>query len=86
MTYDDWKTTDLTAADYCSNGHYHCPPCPELAGTRREHPCCECDHEPLEQACADHGCEPYEDCLAGCLCGRCDDERHDNGPRFGEGQ
>lgn len=42
--------------------------------------------DPLNQACVDHGCEPGEDCLAGCLCGRCDDERSDNGPRFGEAQ
>lgn len=42
------------------------------------------EDEPLEQACADHGCDPHEDCLAGCLCGRCDDERSDM--RFGEAQ
>lgn len=41
MTYDDWKTTDTSAEDYCSNGHYHCPPCP----VGPPHPCCECDHQ-----------------------------------------
>lgn len=40
-TYDDWKTTDPTDADYCGNGHYHCPPCPR----GHEHPVCECDHD-----------------------------------------
>jgi hypothetical protein len=45
MTYDDWKTTDPADGEHCSNGHYHCPPCPVDEGTRREHPCCECDHQ-----------------------------------------
>jgi hypothetical protein len=44
-TYDDWKTTDPSDADYCGNGHYHCPPCPVDKGTRRAHPSCECDHD-----------------------------------------
>lgn len=45
MTYDDWKTTNPDDADYCSNGHYHCPPCPINRGGDAEHRCCECDHD-----------------------------------------
>lgn len=61
MSYDDWKTTDPSNADYCSNGHYHCPPCPVGAGTVREHPCCECDHEEAEQPFADSSFERFLD-------------------------
>jgi hypothetical protein len=48
MTYDDWIATDPSAADYCSNGHYHCEPCP-FGG---EHPGCEC---------GERNCDPEEE-------------------------
>lgn len=57
MTYDDWKTTDPSEAHYCSNGHYHCPPCPitNLHGDR--HASCECDHDSDDQDSAAAACE-----------------------------
>lgn len=43
------------------------------------------DEVVVEAACRDHGCDP-DSCLAGCLCSRCDAERCENGPLFGEAQ
>lgn len=59
-TYDDWKTTDPSDADYCENGHYHCSVrCCVGERDGGDHCAESCDHgredEELEPASATPG-------------------------------